>query len=72
MKYLTRLGKEEKEFVIERHGDALTARCGRISLARTVAAGMRKRSRSKCQPCSTAASPIPNSSRSVAASNPSR
>lgn len=28
MKYLTRLGGEEREFVIERHGDALTARCG--------------------------------------------
>ena len=28
MKYLTKLGKEAREFVIERHGDALTARCG--------------------------------------------
>ncbi len=28
MKYTTRLGGEEREFVIERHGGALTARCG--------------------------------------------
>ncbi|MBL8725709.1 MAG: acetyl-CoA carboxylase biotin carboxyl carrier protein subunit [Planctomycetes bacterium] len=28
MKYLTRLSGEEREFVIERHGEALRARCG--------------------------------------------
>lgn len=33
MKYLTRLGGEEREFVIERHGDALTARCGDTTYA---------------------------------------
>lgn len=33
MKYLTRLGGEEREFVIERHGDSLTARCGDTTYA---------------------------------------
>lgn len=33
MKYLTRLGGEEREFVIERHSDALTARCGDTTYA---------------------------------------
>src|SRR5436190_3009662 len=28
MKYLTRLGGDEREFVIERHADRLTAKCG--------------------------------------------
>ncbi len=30
MKYLTRMDGEEREFVIERHGDRLTARCGDV------------------------------------------
>ncbi|MBP8300476.1 MAG: biotin/lipoyl-binding protein [Planctomycetes bacterium] len=28
MKYITKLGGEEREFMIERHGDGLRARCG--------------------------------------------
>jgi biotin carboxyl carrier protein len=30
MKYLTRMDGEEREFVIERHGERLTARCGDV------------------------------------------